>query len=183
MNVTLLGAGAWGTAMAAQAAQHLPPGSVRLWARSPEQAKVMQAEYQNQRYLPDIALPTALQVDSDLNRTLALLRPSDLLVIATPMSGLSETIAYVLQQATCPLNIVWLCKGLEPITALLPHQVVERELVKHGRGITHAVGVVSGPSFANEVARGLPCALTVASKSTALCQAVQAAFHHGNMRI
>jgi glycerol-3-phosphate dehydrogenase (NAD(P)+) len=97
MNVTLLGAGAWGTAMAAQAAQHLPPGSVRLWARSHEQAKAMQAEHQNQRYLPDIALPAALQVESDLKHTLGLLRPSDLLVIATPMSGLSETIACVLQ--------------------------------------------------------------------------------------
>ena len=183
MNVTILGAGAWGTAMAAQAAHHLPPGSVRLWARSPDQAKAMQVEHQNQRYLPDIALPTSLQLESDLTHTLGLLRPSDLVVIATPMSGLSETIACVLDQAVSPLNIVWLCKGLEPITALLPHQVVERELAKHSRGITHAVGVVSGPSFANEVARGQPCALTVASKSAALCQAVQAAFHHGNMRI
>jgi glycerol-3-phosphate dehydrogenase (NAD(P)+) len=69
MNVTLLGAGAWGTAMAAQAAQYLPPGSVRLWARSTEQAKAIQAAHQNQRYLPDIALPAALQVESDFKHT------------------------------------------------------------------------------------------------------------------
>ena len=94
MKVTVLGAGAWGTAMAAQAAIHLPPGSVRLWARSPEQGKAIQLAHQNQRYLPDIALPAALQVESDLKHTLGLLRPSDLLVIATPKSGLSETIAW-----------------------------------------------------------------------------------------
>jgi glycerol-3-phosphate dehydrogenase (NAD(P)+) len=183
MKVTVLGAGAWGTAMAAQAAIHLPPGSVKLWARNLGQAAAIQAAHQNQRYLPDIALPADMQVESDFKHALAHLQPSDLVVIATPMSGLSETMASVLQQATQPLNVVWLCKGLEPITALLPHQVVERELAKHSQGIAHQVGALSGPSFANEVARGLPCALTVASKSAALCSTVQGAFHHGNMRI
>jgi glycerol-3-phosphate dehydrogenase (NAD(P)+) len=183
MKVTILGAGAWGTAMAAQAARYLPKGSVSLWARSPEHASAMQATHQNQRYLPEVKLPADLHWVSNLEVAVASLEAGDVVAIATPMSGLADAIARVLHSAQHPLNVIWLCKGLEPVTALLPHQVVEREMLKHSRGIAHAVGVLSGPSFANEVARGLPCALTVASKSTELCQAVQGAFHHGNMRI
>jgi len=99
------------------------------------------------------------------------------------MSGLSETIAKVLDLARHPLNIVWLCKGLEPNTALLPHQVVEREHRLHSHGLKHTYGALSGPSFAREVGEGMPCALTVASASGNLCSIVQIAFHQGNMRI
>jgi glycerol-3-phosphate dehydrogenase (NAD(P)+) len=111
------------------------------------------------------------------------LSENDLLIIATPMSGLSGTVAQVLRLAKHPLNIVWLCKGLEPSTTLLPHQVVEREDQLHSHGIRHSYGALSGPSFAQEVANGMPCALTVASQSNTLCDIVQGAFHHGNMRI
>jgi glycerol-3-phosphate dehydrogenase (NAD(P)+) len=76
-----------------------------------------------------------------------------------------------------------LCKGLEPQTSFLPHQVVERENKLHSHGLSHSFGVLSGPSFAREVASGMPCALTVASTSNDLCAIVQMAFHHGNMRI
>jgi glycerol-3-phosphate dehydrogenase (NAD(P)+) len=99
------------------------------------------------------------------------------------MSALSETIAQVLKIAEHPLNIIWLCKGLEPTTALLPHQVVEREDQLHSHGISHSYGALSGPSFASEVGSGMPCALTIASTSANLCAVAQAAFHHGNMRI
>jgi len=111
------------------------------------------------------------------------LSSDDLLVIATPMSGLSETIAKVLDLARRPLNIVWLCKGLEPNTSLLPHQVVDREDRLHSHGLKHTYGALSGPSFAREVGEGMPCALTVASASGNLCNIVQTAFHQGNMRI
>lgn len=183
MKVTLLGAGAWGTAMAAQAARHLPKNAVCLWSRSKDQINRIQGSHQNQQYLPGITLPPELNFESDLEQAVLRLDSTDLLLIATPMSGLSETIAHVLQIAKHPLNIVWLCKGLEPDTSLLPHQVVEREQIKHSRGLIHSYGALSGPSFAKEVAEGLPCALTVASKSAILCQVVQAAFHHDNMRI
>jgi glycerol-3-phosphate dehydrogenase (NAD(P)+) len=99
------------------------------------------------------------------------------------MSALSETIAQVLKIAEHPLNIIWLCKGLEPATALLPHQVVEREDRTHSHGISHSYGALSGPSFASEVGSGMPCALTIASTSADLCAVTQAAFHHGNMRV
>jgi glycerol-3-phosphate dehydrogenase (NAD(P)+) len=183
MKVTLLGAGAWGTAMAVQAARHLPEGHVCLWSRSAEQIEEIKKAGENTAYLPDIALPPGLHLENDFVSAVNSLTSEDLLVVATPMSGLSETVRRLLQLAQKPLNIIWLCKGLEPNTALLPHQVVEREDAQHNRGLKHTYGVLSGPSFAREVGKGMPCALTVASKSNALCKVVQAAFHHGNMRI
>ena len=183
MKVTLLGAGAWGTAMAAQATRHLNEGDVCLWSRSQHQLQDIQKSGENRVYLSGIQLPKGLKLESDFAAAIKRLSSDDLLVIATPMSGLSETIAQVLKVAEHPLNIIWLCKGLEPDTALLPHQVVERESKIHSHGITHSYGALSGPSFAREVGAGMPCAVTVASKSTKLCEVVQAAFHHGNMRV
>ena len=183
MKVTLLGAGSWGTAMAAQAARYLHSGDVCLWSRSAKQLEEIQKSGENVGYLPGVILPESLQLEVSFERAIERLSASDLLVIATPMSGLSETVAQVLRLATHPLNIVWLCKGLEPSTTLLPHQVVEREDQLHSYGLHHFYGALSGPSFAQEVAKGMPCALTIASKSHALCDIVQGAFHHGNMRI
>jgi glycerol-3-phosphate dehydrogenase (NAD(P)+) len=183
MKVTLLGAGAWGTAMAAQAARHLYAGDVCLWSRSAKQVETIKKAGENSAYLPGIHLPQSLQLEDDFESAILRLSSEDLLVIATPMAGLSQTIAQVLHIAKHPLNIVWLCKGLEPSTALLPNQVVEREDQLHSHGLKHSYGALSGPSFAREVGDGMPCALTVASKSPHLCNIVQAAFHHGNMRI
>jgi glycerol-3-phosphate dehydrogenase (NAD(P)+) len=183
MKVTLLGAGAWGTAMAVQAARYLKEGDVCLWSRSKQQLEEMQERGENRAYLSDIKMPVGLKFEGNFAAAIKRLSGDDLLVIATPMSGLSETIAQVLKIAEHPLNIIWLCKGLEPDTALLPHQVVERESKIHSHGIKHSFGALSGPSFALEVGAGMPCALTVASKSTTLCEAVQNAFHHGNMRV
>ena len=183
MKVTLIGAGAWGTAMAAQAARHLQDGQVCLWSRSKAQLAEIERSGENRPYLPSIELPKNLQFESDFSQAIKRLSADDLLVIATPMSGLSETIAKVLAIAEHPLNIIWLCKGLEPTTALLPHQVVAREDKLHSRGIKHFYGALSGPSFAAEVGAGMPCALTIASNSSDLCAVVQSAFHHGNMRV
>jgi glycerol-3-phosphate dehydrogenase (NAD(P)+) len=183
MKVTLLGAGAWGTAMAAQASHYLQDSNVSLWSRSASQLADIQESGENHAYLPGIKLPKNLLFESDFTQAVRKLTSNDLLVIATPMSALSGTIAQVLKIAERPLNIIWLCKGLEPNTALLPHQVVERENQLHSHGLVHSYGALSGPSFAREVGAGMPCALTVASKSPVLCETVQAAFHHGNMRV
>ena len=183
MKVTLLGAGAWGTAMAVQAARFLEHDKVCLWSRSLEQIEHIQKQGENSTYLPGCTLPQGLRLESNFSAAIDRLSTHDLLVIATPMAGLAQTLARVLQVAKHPLNIVWLCKGLEPSSTFLPHQVVEREDRLHNKGIKHAYGVLSGPSFAKEVANGMPCALTVASQSDALCAIVQTAFHHGNMRI
>jgi glycerol-3-phosphate dehydrogenase (NAD(P)+) len=183
MKVTLIGAGAWGTAMAAQAARHLKDGDVCLWSRSKDQLLDIDKSGENRSYLPGIQLPKNITLENDFSVAIKRLSAGDLLVIATPMSALSETIAQVLKIAEHPLNIIWLCKGLEPATALLPHQVVEREDRTHSHGISHSYGALSGPSFASEVGYGMPCALTIASTSTDLCVVTQAAFHHGNMRV
>ena len=183
MKVTLIGAGAWGTAMAAQAARHLKDGDVCLWSRSKDQLIDIEMRGENHSYLPGIQLPKNITLENNFSAAIKRLSADDLLVIATPMAALSEIIAQVLKIAEHPLNIIWLCKGLEPATALLPHEVVEREDRLHSHGISHSYGALSGPSFAAEVGSGMPCALTIASTSTDLCAATQAAFHHGNMRV
>ena len=183
MKVTILGAGAWGTAMAFQAARQPGEVDVCLWSRDPGQLLEIEKSGENHAYLPGIKLPKSIKLESDFSSAIQRLSSDDLLVIATPMSGLSQTIAQALKLAKHPLNIIWLCKGLEPGTSLLPHQVVDREDSLHNHGIKHAYGALSGPSFAHEVGAGMPCALTVASKSDSLCEIVQVAFHHGNMRI
>jgi len=179
MNISVLGAGAWGTAIAISAASH---HSVCLWARNPDAAQAISREQENKQYLPAVALPNSLLVESDFEKAVSRLGADDLLVIATPMAGLASTAADVFKTARHPFNILWLCKGLEPKTSLLPHQVVGREQERFATH-AHAVGVLSGPSFAREVGEGLPCALTVASATPEFCQRIQTAFHHGNIRV
>ena len=126
MKVTILGAGAWGTAMASQAARQLGKVDVCLWSRDAGQLLAIEKSGENQAYLPGIQLPQSIALEKDFASAIQRLSSDDLLVIATPMSGLSETVAQVLKLAKHPLNIIWLCKGLEPNTSLLPHQVVAR---------------------------------------------------------
>jgi len=157
---------------------------VTLWSRSDELAKTIRATRFNQQYLQDIQLPAELLISSDWNQLFDDCAQEDLLFIATPVSGLKETVDHLLKLQQIPKNWVWLCKGLEPKTSLMPHQVIARELSlasANDRGINTAV--LSGPSFASEVAKGMPCALTVASESNELITKVQDALHHGNMRI
>jgi glycerol-3-phosphate dehydrogenase (NAD(P)+) len=157
---------------------------VTLWSRSAELAQSIRATGFNQQYLQDIQLPAELLIISDWNQLFKDCAQEDLLFIATPVSGLKETVDQLLKLQQVPKNWVWLCKGLEPKTSLMPHQVIARELSlasANDRGIQTAV--LSGPSFASEVAKGMPCALTVASDSNELITKVQDALHHGSMRI
>ena len=183
-NIYILGSGAWGTAMAMHATKNLNQYPVTLWSRSAKLADEMRATHLNQKYLPGISLPNELQILSDWNQLFSKASQGDLLVIATPVAGLRETVHQLVRLEQVPKNWVWLCKGLEPETSLMPHQVIQRELAEAGalnRGIQTAV--LSGPSFASEVAKGMPCALTVASDSDELIRLTQAVFHHGNMRV
>ena len=100
MKVTLIGAGSWGTAMAAQAARHLQTGDVCLWSRSAQQLEGIQKSGENADYLPGVILPKGLQLEVSFQRAIDRLSENDLLVIATPMSGLSETVAQVLRLLT-----------------------------------------------------------------------------------
>jgi glycerol-3-phosphate dehydrogenase (NAD(P)+) len=181
-RITVLGAGAWGTAVAiALAARH----DVLLWGRNAEAMDLIAQARDNRAYLPGFALPPALGVTADLHAGLGHVSPSDgdgapLLIAACPVAGLRPLLEQLkTMSASMPIpNVVWLCKGFENGTGLLPHQVVRAVL---GDGVAGAV--LSGPSFAQEVARGLPCALTAASDSQALRDTVVALVHGGNIRV
>ena len=181
-TLAVLGAGAWGTAIAAVLA---PRHRVSLWARDPEQARAIAGARRNARYLPEISIPEALAVSSDFD---AATRGTELLLAATPVAGLRELCgriaaagARAAANASPPaagVPLVWLCKGFEEQSGLLPHQIVEAEL-----GASYPCGALSGPSFALEVAKGLPCALTLASRDAERARTLAALLHGGRLRI
>ncbi|MGE5330187.1 MAG: NAD(P)H-dependent glycerol-3-phosphate dehydrogenase [Nitrospirota bacterium] len=178
MKIVVLGAGAWGTAMAISAANHPDGHAVTLWARDAAQAAHMQATRSNARYLQDSDLPHALAVASGDAAVLA--DRSDLVIVATPMAGLR---GMLVQLRGCPAPVAWLCKGFEAdagdagYSGLLAHEVcaqVAPNLVS---------GVLSGPSFAQEVARAQPTALVAASQHASVRDALVAAFHSPSLRV
>jgi len=185
MKVIFLGAGAWGTAMAMHAAKNPLCSGVTLWSRSPELAEQIQTSRSNERYLKGIKLPDSLKVTASWSDAFQDAQQDTLVVLATPVAGLKEMVSNLLKTNDVPRNWVWLCKGLEPDTAAMPHQVIERELSKGQQAIAKNVrlGVLSGPSFAMEVAKEMPCALTVASEEEELVLLTQKVFHFGRMRI
>jgi glycerol-3-phosphate dehydrogenase (NAD(P)+) len=166
MKLAILGAGAWGTALAIQAAgRH----EAVLWARDAAQAAQMQAERRNARYLPEAPLPESLKVTAHLA---AALRDAELVVVASPMAGLRGLLA------DCAGNtpLLWLCKGFESGSGLLGHEIA-RELRRE------QVGILSGPSFAQEVARGQATALVAASEWPEVAELAVQAFHGERLRV
>jgi glycerol-3-phosphate dehydrogenase (NAD(P)+) len=173
-HITVLGAGAWGTAVAMSLAQR---HQVQMWGRNTAAMQAMAEDRENCAYLPGQIFPAGLVIQPDFDAALAhLAAPGSLLIAACPVAGL-RPLAEQLRGRAMP-NLVWLCKGFEYGTGLLPHQIVKEVL---GPGL--ASGALSGPSFAQEVARGLPCALTIASRSAELRDCVVATVHGGNVRV
>ena len=176
-KITILGAGAWGTAVAmALAGRH----DVLLWGRNSEAMAAMAASGENS-YLPGFPLPPQLRISADFDAAVAHAGGEHgLLIAACPVAGLRPMLHQLKDQLKDRAigNLVWLCKGFEGGTGLLPHQIVQEVL-----GDTIPGGALSGPSFAQEVARGLPCALTIASHSAALRGAVVSALHGGTIRV
>ncbi len=173
MNITILGAGAWGTALAISLADRHP---VVLWGRDAGVMQEAQACRENSVYLAGFPLPAGLALTADFDAAIAHAGSDGLLLAATSLSGL-RPLAMRLKAHSIP-NLVWLCKGFEEHTHLLPHQIVREVL---GRDIP--AGALSGPSFAQEVARGLPCALTIASDNAALRERVVDGVHGRSIRI
>jgi len=159
-RVAVLGAGAWGTAIASVLAARL---DVTLWARDPAQAEAMARTRRNERYLPKVEIPAAVKVSADFPAG------ADLFLAATPVAGLRDVVKHK------PAPLIWLCKGFEQGTGSLPHQIVEPLIPR--------CGALSGPSFADEVARGLPCALTLASRDAAFAREAAAIVHGGRVRV
>lgn len=172
MNITVIGAGAWGTALAISLAER---HRVTLWARDAEQVASIRRNRCNQRYLPDVQLPDNLDLSSDFSAALA---GAELVIVAVPTVALRLTLQRLVQSGLSGYGVVWLCKGFEAQTSLLPHQVAEQVLPPEVD-----CGVLSGPSFALEVARGLPTALVLASNDEAFAQRIAHALHHFRLRV
>lgn len=167
-RVAVLGAGAWGTAIAQALAKRL---AVALWARDAAQAEAIGRTRRNERYLPGVELAAEVHVTGELDSAV---RGAELLLAATPVAGLRDLVGRVPQAA----SLVWLCKGFEEGSGALPHQIVEAALGPGARA-----GALSGPSFADEVARGLPCALTLASRDAEFARRAAELLHGGRLRV
>jgi len=169
MHIAVLGAGAWGTALAVSASAR---NRVMLWARDAAQLQHMREHSRNDLYLPEVALPTELALTAQRDEAIAFAQ-NGLLIVATPMAGLREQLAALPTQQP----VLWLCKGFEQASGALGHEIA-RELRHSG-----ACGVLSGPSFALEVARGQPSALVTASTDAALVAQTVSALHGTTLRV
>jgi len=171
MKIAVLGAGAWGTALGVNlCATH----DVSLWARSAENFKLMASARENKRYLPEITLPPNLTLS---NQIATATYGRDLILLAVPTAGLRQMLCELKTLAVVS-PVIWLCKGFEAESSNLPHQIANDEL-----GPQYTTGVLSGPSFAEEVARNLPTALTLASSDPSFVQQTAPQLHHPKLRV
>ena len=171
MKVAVLGAGAWGTALAISlASQH----AITLWTRDRAQIDTLARERQNARYLPGFILPDSINYTSDLAQAT---HGAELILVVVPTSGFRALLT-ALTQAGNTAPVVWACKGFEPGGAKLLHQIAAATLPANVPS-----GVLSGPSFAQEVAQGLPCALTLAAHDAAFAHDAAAWLHNHHLRV
>lgn len=180
MKLVVLGAGAWGTALAISASRHTGAHQVVLCARDAGQLESLQVHRENRRYLAGHLLPTSLQVakwpSADASGRLQL--DADLCVVATPTAALRDILRSL---SGFPAPVAWLCKGFEApqpgAVGLMPHEV-QAQVAPHLQA-----GAFSGPSFAQEVASGLPTALVAASGHAEVRDALVSAFHNPTLRV
>jgi glycerol-3-phosphate dehydrogenase (NAD(P)+) len=171
MRLTLLGAGAWGTALAiAFADKH----QVTLWSREADVAAELRESRENRRFFPGYRLPDAVDVTTDFA---AAVSAAELLIIATPIAGLRPTVEN-LRAHGVRLPLLWVCKGFEAGSGKLPHQVVGEVL-----GPDAVFGALSGPSFAEEVAAGQPTAIALAANDPAFAREAARQLHAARLRI
>jgi glycerol-3-phosphate dehydrogenase (NAD(P)+) len=170
MRIAILGAGAWGSALAISLAER---HTVALWTRSAAQRERLSRD-RTSGYLPQCRLPAAVRIAGDLDDAL---RASQLTIIATATSGLREVARAVGEMAPAA-NVLWACKGFEADTGRLPHEIMAECLP----GAANA-GALSGPSFALEVAQGQPTALVLAADDMAFATATAGALNSARLRI
>ncbi|NBB93310.1 MAG: NAD(P)H-dependent glycerol-3-phosphate dehydrogenase, partial [Gammaproteobacteria bacterium] len=172
VRIAVLGAGSWGTALGMQLARM--GHEVRLWARDAERASAMERDRVNARYLPDSRFPDGLHVTADLE---AACRDADRLLVATPSHAFGETLDRVAPFVTAEAGLAWASKGFEPGTGRLLHEVAGERF-----GDDIPLALITGPSFAREVAEGLPTAVTVAATDPDFGQAWAELLHGNNFR-
>jgi glycerol-3-phosphate dehydrogenase (NAD(P)+) len=171
-NIAVIGAGSWGTALAVLLSRLNRPAC--LWARDVEQVNVMQQERVNRRYLPGISLPDSLLLSHQLQEVIQHSR--DVLIVV-PSHAFRSTVLAIKPYLTGQHRLAWATKGFEPGAGKLMHEIVQDEL-----GDQVPVAVISGPTFAREVARGLPTAVTVASHDTAFATYLAERLHDDTFR-
>lgn len=173
MNITIIGTGAWGTALGIHFSQH--GHRINMWTHNAEHARVIQESRQNERYLPGFSLPENLNVFADLKTALY---DSQLVLVATPVVGLRGSIEMLKEYGVGDLPILTACKGFELDTGLLTFQVVQEVLPDNPK-----IGVLSGPSFAQELAKQLPCAICLASENFEWIQQLAQELNSSVMRL
>ena len=151
--IAVLGAGSWGTALAVQFARNGRP--VRLWGRDRQQLARLAAARRNDRYLPGVAFPPGVSIETDFNAAVAGAR--DVLIVV-PSPALRAMLTQLKPLLAAGQRVAWATKGFELESGRLPHEVAREVL---GPGVP--IAVLSGPTFAQEVGQGLPTAMTVAS--------------------
>lgn len=166
-SVAVLGAGSWGTALAALISRHGHP--VVLWGRDADGVAAIDRQHENPRYLPGIKLPESLRATTDLA---VALRDADLVLVVVPSHAFAETLRALAPHRPARAGVAWATKGFEPGSGRFLHEVAAEIL-----GEDVPLAVVTGPSFAKEVAIGLPTALTVHSDSADFAQAVADVLH------
>ena len=170
--ITVLGAGSWGTALAALLTRHGYP--TLLWGRNPAQIQAINRGHENARYLPGVILPAGLQATSDLPAAVA---AADLLLVVTPSHAFNQTLQALAPHRRPGAGVAWATKGFEPGSGRFLHEVAGEIL-----GPAVPLAVVTGPSFAREVAEGLPTALTVHSDNEPFAMEVAEALHGPSFR-
>ena len=176
MKISLLGAGAWGTALAILFANS--GHSVKLWCRNQQLAQQMQNQRINNKLLPDFILPKNIAVTANFD-DLFVDNFADLILIATPTAALRSNLELIKSKIATQIPILWACKGFETQSSLLPHQIVS-EIFDNPN---YPMAVLSGPSFAQEVAQSQPTAVSLAANDINLAQNLANALHSENFRI
>ena len=166
-SIAVLGAGSWGTALAALLARHGHP--TVLWGRNAEQVEAIDRAHENRRYLPGVRLPESLRATTDLAQAVA---SADLVLVVTPSHAFNQTLYALAPHRRPGAGVAWATKGFEPGSGRFLHEVAGEIL---GPGVPLAV--VTGPSFAREVAQGLPTAVTVHSDDEQFALLVAEALH------
>lgn len=172
LKIAVLGAGSWGTALAAQMARN--GHAVTLWGRDPRQIAELRESRINQRYLPGIELPEALQYSERLDECV---ERAGLVLVVVPSHAFPETLAAIAPISAHLQGVAWATKGFELGSGRFLHEVAASVLPEQ-----MPLAVVTGPSFAKEVAQGLPTAVTVHSDDAGFARVTAEALHGASFR-
>lgn len=173
ISIGVLGAGAWGTALAVHLARLHP--EIKLWGRNTQELETLISTHENKRYLPGVVIPNNILPPPNFS---SLVNSSSHIIVAVPSTTMRDIMRRISSDASYELRgIIWACKGLEQGTGKFLHQVADEELPANIQ-----TAILSGPSFAQEVGRGLPTAVTIASTNKQFAHEAAQLFHHSLFR-